>query len=114
MEKCDKIIFVGEAEKVYEYLIKNSSRSKEARMLLKGVNYKIAILKSYPGYGDNIPKKLIPKEYILKHNIKKLFRVELPCFWRMLYTIKKGEIEIVAFVVDILDHKKYNKKFGYK
>lgn len=34
----------------------------------------------------------------------------------MLYTLTDGDttIEIVAFVLDIIDHKKYNKKFGYK
>ena len=44
------------------------------------------------------------------------FRVELPGFWRMLYTLTDGEseIEIIAFVLDIIDHKKYNKKFRYK
>lgn len=28
--------------------------------------------------------------------------------------IKGNEIEIIAFVLDIIDHKDYNKKFGYK
>jgi hypothetical protein len=34
----------------------------------------------------------------------------------MLYTLKEGEtkIEIIAFVLDIIDHKLYNKKFGYR
>jgi hypothetical protein len=34
----------------------------------------------------------------------------------MFYSLTEGEqeIEIIAFVVDILDHKKYGKKFGYK
>jgi hypothetical protein len=34
----------------------------------------------------------------------------------MLYTLTNGEteIEIIAFVLDVLDHKKYDKKFGYK
>jgi len=34
----------------------------------------------------------------------------------MLYTLTDGEreIEIIAFVLDIVDHPKYDKKFGYK
>lgn len=34
----------------------------------------------------------------------------------MLYTLKDGEsrVEIIAFVLDILDHKKYDRKFGYR
>jgi len=40
-----------------------------------------------------------------------LFRVELPNFWRMYYTLTDDEnqIEIIAFVLDILDHKEYDK-----
>jgi len=34
----------------------------------------------------------------------------------MLYTLTEGEtkIEIIAFVIDIINHKLYNKKFSYK
>ncbi len=34
----------------------------------------------------------------------------------MLYTLVDGEseIEIIAFVLDIVNHKRYGKKFGYK
>jgi len=34
----------------------------------------------------------------------------------MLYTLTDGdsEIEIIAFVLDVIDHKKYNQKLGYK
>jgi len=33
----------------------------------------------------------------------------------MLYTLTEGDtkIEIIAFVLDIINHKDYNKKFGY-
>jgi len=67
-------------------------------------------------YGDPVAKNKIPKEYIQKYGVTNLFRVELPGFWRMLYTLTddESEIEIIAFVLDIIDHKKYNKKFRYK
>jgi len=34
----------------------------------------------------------------------------------MLYTLKDGDTkcEIIAFVLDLIDHPTYNKKFGYK
>jgi len=34
----------------------------------------------------------------------------------MLYTLTDGEteVEIIVFVLDVIDHKEYNKKFGYK
>ena len=74
------------------------------------------MIKSNPHYRNPIAKKLIPQEYKDKYNVSNLFRVELPNFWRMLYTLTDGEskIEIIAFVLDVIDHPNYNKKFGYK
>ncbi len=47
--------------------------------------------------------------------VTNLFRVELPNFWRMLYTLTaEGDVEIIAFILDIIDHKTYDKKFGYR
>ena len=56
------------------------------------------------------------EEYKTKYAATNLFRVELPSFWRMLYTLTDGEsqIEIIAFILEVIDHKEYNKKFGYK
>ena len=58
-------------------------------------------------------KPIVPKEYILKYNAKNLWGVELINYWRMLYTIKGDQIEIICFILDIINHKVYNKKFGY-
>jgi len=57
---------------------------------------------------------LIPKEYIIKYHVSNLFRTELSNFWRMIYTVKGNQAEIISFILDILDHPTYDKKFGYK
>src|SRR3989344_3843535 len=63
-----------------------------------------------------LPKQINPYEDKIKYEANNLVRVELPNFWRMLYTLTEGEsqIEIIAFVLNVLNHKDYNKKFGYK
>ncbi len=111
-----RVVFSREARKVYEYLNKEAPISKNERTLLKAIKQKIEFIKTNPHYGDPLSKKLIPKEYIRKYGITNLFRVELPNFWRMLYTSTEGEtkIEIIAFILDIIDHPTYDKKFGYK
>lgn len=86
----------------------------EEIQLLNSIKQKVEFIKENPFYGDNIPKKLIPEEYVIKYNAKNLWRVELSQFWRMLYTIKGDEIEVICFVLDIMDHVQYNKKLGYK
>ena len=82
--------------------------------MLRSINQKKEFLKANPFYGDNIPKNLIPKEHIQKYNAKNLWRVELVNFWRMLYTIKGDQIEVICFILDIINHKEYDKMFGYK
>ena len=83
---------------------------------MNSINKKVELIKANPHYGDPISKKLIPREYVKRYGVTNLFRVGLSNYWRMLYTLTDGEtvIEIIAFVLDIIDHKEYNKKFGYK
>ncbi len=114
--KTVKVVFSLEAEKIYKFLNYKSQTSKTERMILNALNKKIEIIKINAHYGDPISKNLIPIEYKEKYGNINLFRIELPQFWRMLYTLTNNEtqIEIIAFVIDILDHKRYNKKFSYK
>jgi len=111
-----RVILSKEAGEVYRYLNAESTKSKIERSILKAVNQKVQLIKQNPHYGDPVSKKLIPEEYKLKYGNINLFRVELPNFWRMLYTLTEGEtkVEIIAFVLDIIDHLTYDKKFGYK
>jgi hypothetical protein len=84
-------------------------------MILNAINHKKDLIKANIHYGDPIAKNLIPEEYKQKYSATNLFRVELPSFWRMLYTLTNNEeIEIIAFVLDIVDHSTYDDKFGYK
>jgi len=111
-----RVILSPDAKEVYKYLNEKSSTSKHEGTIFRAINDKISLIKANIHYGDPIAKKLIPQEYKDKYGVTNLFRVELPKFWRMLYTLTNGdtEIEIIAFVLDVLDHDKYNKKFGYK
>lgn len=111
-----RIVFSPESEKIYKYLNVKASTSKQERMILNALNKKFELIKLNTHYGNSISKKLIPKEYKEKYGITNLFRIELPQFWRMLYTLTNNEsqIEIIAFVLDIVDHKSYNKLLGYK
>jgi hypothetical protein len=111
-----KIVLSQEAKKVYEYLNRFSEKAKIEKGILKSIKNKSHLIKENPHYGDSISKKLIPKEYKKKYGTQNLFRVELPNYWRMLYSLEEGEsrVQIIAFVIEIINHKKYNKRFGYK
>lgn len=71
-------------------------------------------LKENPFVGDQVTKGKIPDCYIKKYDITNLWRIELSNYWRLVYTIQSNEVEVIDFVLDIIDHKEYDKKFGYK
>ena len=94
--------------------IEVGKENTDEMQLLRSIRQKIDFIKANPFYVDPIAEKLIPEEYKKLYGTINLFRVELSGFWRMLYTLKGDKIEIVAFVLDIIDHPTYDKKFGYR
>jgi hypothetical protein len=110
-----RIILSPEAEEVYKKLNAEAETNKQSRMILKAINQKKELIKQNIHYGNPVAKNLIPEEYKEKYSATNLFRVELPAFWRLLYTLTNNEeVEIIAFVLDIIDHPTYDDKFGYR
>lgn len=109
MDKTIKIRLLGQA--INDYNTLKQRNDKQSQILLKSIETAKKRLMINPQFGNPIRKTLIPKEYIKYGN---LYRVELSNFWRLLYTIKGNEVEIIAFILAIIDHNEYNKKFGYK
>ena len=106
-----RIHLKGQAKNAYFELKKRSD--KEAQSLLRSIDRITTILKENPQFGDPIRKELIPPKF-REMGIQNLYRVELSNYWRMLYTIEGTQIEIYCFVLSIVDHKVYDKIFGYK
>ena len=110
-----------EANEVYEELNKivgeEKKRGKESsfhQTLLRSINRIKNLLKQNPFAGNQIPKKQIPKKYLVKYDASNVWRIELANRWRTVYTITGNKVEIITFVMDIFNHKKYDKIFGYK
>ncbi len=110
------VSLTSEAYEVYQHLLSSAQDSKQDKAILNAFLQKIELIKKTPHYGQAIAKNIIPIEYKKDYDLKNLFRVELPYFWRMLYTLTPSEegVEIVIVVLDIIDHKRYDKLFGYK
>lgn len=116
-----RIVITGEARDELEELnkvvgeeIKRGISGSDHQTLLNSIKQKIEFLKQNPEYGIHIPKDRIPKEYVLKYDINNLWKVNLAGAWRMIYTIRGSEVEIVSLILDILDHRNYEKKFRYR
>lgn len=100
----------------YQFLKIKAPDSKQEETLLNAFLQKVELLKRNFQYGQPIAKNLIPPDYRTRYGITNLFRVELPLYWRMLYTVMDGNSgdETLVIVVDLVNHRKYNKIFGYK
>jgi aromatic ring-opening dioxygenase LigB subunit len=120
MEKPTIIQFDENAYEEYTELQKAVSESAKKsskptyEQLLTSINNALKNIKVDYKYGDLIPRKYLPKDIIQKYGTDKIFRVELIGFWRLLYTIIGDEAKIIAFILEYMDHNKYNKLFGYK
>jgi Txe/YoeB family toxin of Txe-Axe toxin-antitoxin module len=118
MKRLIRVILLDNADLEYTSLNEIVGKQKEEgkentseMQLLRSIDQKRDLIKANPFYGDNIEKKKIPK---MHYDVQNLWRVELTGYWRMLYTIKGDEVQIICFVLDILTHNDYDKKFGYK
>jgi len=67
-----------------------------------------------PSFGDLILRKYISKGVVQRYGTDKILRVELVGYWRLLYTLIVNEVRIIAFVLEYMDHDKYNKIFSYR
>jgi len=70
-------------------------------------------IKTNPFCGIQIPKRQIPQEYIKKFEIHSVWKYNLPNAWRLIYSIKGGELIIITIVLKWVDHKEYEKRFRY-
>jgi hypothetical protein len=111
----------GDAEEAFNALNKVVGHQKETGVitseeitLLNGIQRAFDLMEDNPFYGRNAKKKQIPHYYATRYNASNLFIVNLPQFWRMIYTLESNKIEIIAFVLDIFTHKEYDKRFGYR
>lgn len=120
-KKKISVKLVGDALEAYNELSKvvgeqqfRGIKSSFEITLWRGIQRALDLIQSNPFYGENAKKKQISNYYIRKYNVDNLFIVDLPNFWRMIYTLQSDEIEIVAFILDIYDHDAYNKVFGFR
>jgi hypothetical protein len=86
----------------------------EARYLLEIVEKGLAKLMASPEAGKHVPKRLIPKEYIVRYGVTNLWKLNLDSYWRLIYTLEGDRVKLYAIVLEVLDHRRYDRKFGYR
>lgn len=120
MDKEVIVRFDEDAYKEYKELQEVVAEGRIAKkqptysQLLSSINNALRNIKADPYYGDLIPRKYISKAVMQKYGADKILRVELVGYWRLLYTLIGDEVRIIAFILEFMDHDRYNKIFGYK
>jgi len=106
--KKSEIIFV---EENVEKKFKNLDDKDDIKKYIKRA---IEDIRQNAFCGIQLPKKLIPSEYIKKYKITNLWKYDLPDGWRLMYTITTPDkIEIIAIILEWFNHKDYGRRFKY-
>ncbi len=106
-KQYDELKLISESER------KQGIMNSFNQQLLKSIDQKISYLKTNPLAGDHAQQPL-PCELVDKYGINNLWIIDLVNYWRMFYTLKPDKVEIIALVLDWVDHERYNKMFGRK
>jgi hypothetical protein len=105
-----KIVFADENLKKAFDKLKDSSAEKR---LFDNLMLAFDEIERSPSAFIRIRQSLIPKHYVDKYGIDNLWKYDLPNGWRLLYSLGKDEVEIIAIVLEWMDHKDYERRFGY-
>lgn len=111
MSRKTRIVFAEEkVKRAFDGLKKE--KGAEPR-LHEFINRAFDDLEQNPYVGIKIPKKLWPRDYVKKYHVDNLWKYDLPSAWRLIYTLKANQIEIISVVLEWLDHKNYERRFKY-
>lgn len=103
-----EIIFANKKLKEeYESL----EKSKEFKWLHKALDRAFTDIMKSPSVGIPLKKYRIPKGLKLKR-IDNLWKYDLPSGWRLLYSLGKEGITIIALVLEWCDHGSYQKRYS--
>lgn len=97
---------IRDFNKIYEDITDNSIKDAISQL--------ITSLKNDVIVGEHVKYQLVPKYYIRRHGIQTPYRVSLPHRWRTVYSIQSFyEQEKTALLLELMDHKQHNHRFGY-
>jgi len=106
-----RINFVN--EKIQDSFEELKNSKTESKKLYKWICRAFEDLEENAFCGIQIPKKLIPQVYFEKHKIDNLWKYNLPNAWRLIYSIKNGEVMVLSIILEWMSHKDYERRFKY-
>jgi len=100
--------------KLLDAFNKLKSGKFEDKQLALEIEAAIDYLWKNPSVGIKIARRLWPSEYVTVYGIDNLRKYDMRSGWRLLYTISGNSVEVVAILLEWLNHKNYERRFKYK
>lgn len=100
-------------ETLKESLDKLKNAKTEDKKLYASVNRAFDDLGDDPFCGVQIPQNVIPQVYKRKYGIDNLWKYNLPNAWRLIYSVARDEVIVIAIILEWMDHTTYERKFEY-
>ncbi len=106
--KPSEVVFAD--EKLETAFNKMSEKDKTKKQIISAIKE----IKLNAFCGIQVPKRLIPREYLLKYKINNLWKYDLPDGWRLIYFVSpQNKVEILSIILNWLTHKEYERLFNY-
>lgn len=87
---------------------------EQEREMFRLINQAMDNIEKNAFYGIQVPKRLIPKEYIKDYSAENIWKYDLPRGWRLIYTIRGGNAIVVSIILEwFSSHKEYERRFRY-
>ncbi len=64
--------------------------------------------------GVKIPRALWPDAYVKKYDLTNLYKLNLGANCRLTYTVLAEGDKKIVLVIEVMDHRAYNRRFGYR
>ena len=112
-----KLVVKGSPEFDLQYSeLKQSAENGNgaSEILLKKLDKAIEKLKYNYKAGEHISKNKIPYFYVINYGVENLWKLNIDQNYRLIYTIRGTEVEVMSVLLEFFDHKTYSKRFGYK
>ena len=100
-------------EKIKEAYYKLEHGDDQERELFKLIKQALVNIEENAFCGIQLPKRLIPKEYLKKYDVKNLWKYNLPDAWRLIYSVEGKNLLVFSIILEWMDHKSYERRFGY-
>jgi hypothetical protein len=63
--------------------------------------------------GRRIEKRKFPRCYVQRYGVNNLYKFNLDSRTRLIYTLVADESGVAVVVLEVLDYKRYEERFGY-